>query len=156
MLRDELLATDLSARTVVRHLTVAHGVFRYAMRRHGLTSNPASADLVDRPSVRYSGEFHTLDAEQLAALVRAANSLQDATLYLTAAQSGLRQGELRALRWSDVDFAGDRIHVRRSARVGSNAEIKAPKSGRVRSCRWCPLCRWRWRSSGAGELHRRR
>jgi integrase len=137
-LRDELLATDLSPRTVVRHLTVAHGVFRYAMRRHGLTTNPASADLVDRPPVRYSGEFQTLDPEQLAALVRAAGNPQDATLYLTAAQTGLRQGELRALRWQDIDFAADRIHVRRSATVGSNARIKPPKSGRVRSVPMVP------------------
>ena len=33
-LRDELLAAGLSARTVVRHLTVAHGVFRFAFSSH--------------------------------------------------------------------------------------------------------------------------
>jgi integrase len=137
-MRDELIAAGLSPRTVVRHLTVAHGVFKYAMRRHGLTSNPASADLVDRPTVRYSGEFQALDPEQLAALIRAADTEQDAVLYLTAAQTGLRQGELRALQVLDVDFAADRIHVRRSATVGSNAKIKAPKSGRVRSVPMTP------------------
>jgi integrase len=138
-LRDELLAAgELSARTVVRHLTVAHGVFKYAMRRHGLARNPASADLVDRPSVTYSGEFVTLEPEQLAALVRAAETEQDAVLYLTAAQTGLRQGELRALRWSDVDFAGDRIHVRRSARSGAAGTIKVPKSRKVRSVPMTP------------------
>jgi integrase len=108
------------------------------MRRYGLSRNPASADLVDRPTVRYSGEFRTLDTEQLAALIRAAASTQDAALYLTAAQTGLRQGELRALRWADVDFAADRIHVRRSATVGANATIKTPKSGRVRSVPMVP------------------
>ena len=137
-LRDELMASDVSPRTVVRHLTVAHGVFKYAMRKYGLARNPASADLVDRPTVRYSGEFRTLDTEQLAALIRAAASIQDAALYLTAAQTGLRQGELRALRWADVDFAADRIHVRRSATVGANATIKTPKSGRVRSVPMVP------------------
>jgi integrase len=128
----------LSPRTVVRHLTVAHGVFKHAMRKHGLHRNPASADLVDRPNVNYSGEFRALDAEQLAALIRHAASEQDTTLYLTAAHSGLRQGELRALRWRDVDFAADRIHVRHSARIGSGNGIKAPKSGRVRSVPMVP------------------
>jgi hypothetical protein len=33
------------------------------------------------------------------ALVRAADSEQDAAIYLTAAFPGLRQGELIALRW---------------------------------------------------------
>jgi integrase len=137
-LRDELMEHGLSPRTVVRHLTVAHGVFKHAMRKHGLTRNPASADLVDRPTVSYSGEFRTLDTEQLAALIRAASSEQDATLYLTAAQTGLRQGELRALGWRDIDFATDRIQVRRSATIGADAKIKTPKSGRVRSVPMVP------------------
>ncbi|HME03343.1 MAG TPA: site-specific integrase [Solirubrobacteraceae bacterium] len=140
-LRDQLLkakregredGAPLSTRTVVRHLTVAHGVFRYAMREHGLTRNPASAELVDRPTVRYSGEFETFDAEELAALVRAAEDPATGTLYLTAAMTGLRQGELLALRWRDVDFAGQRLHVRRAWSQAARAE-KAPKSGKVRS-----------------------
>ncbi len=138
-LRDELLASKreghgapLSARTVVRHLTVAHGVFRFAMREHGLARNPASAEQVDRPTVRYSGEFETFDAEELAALVRAADDELAGTLYLAAAMTGLRQGELLALRWRDVDFAGQRVHVRQAWSTVARKR-KAPKSGKVRS-----------------------
>jgi integrase len=131
-LRDDLLAAGLAPRTVVRHLTVAHGVFKHAVREHGIVRNPASAELVDRPTVRYSGEFDTFDAEELAALVRAAEDEQDGALFLTAAMTGLRQGELLALRWRDLDFAGQRVHVRRSwSRVAGRE--KAPKSGKVRS-----------------------
>ena len=136
-LRDELIPR-MSARTVVRHLTVAHGVFKHAVRKHGLTRNPASAELVDRPTVSYSGEFKTLDAEQLAALIRHAEHEQDAVLYLTAAHTGMRQGELRALQVADIDFTANRIHVRHSATVGSNAEVHAPKSGKVRSVPMTP------------------
>jgi integrase len=131
-LRDDLMAAGLSPRTVVRHLTVAHAVFKHAMREHGLVRNPAAADLVDRPTVRYSGEFDTFDMNELAALARAAANEQDATLFLTAAMTGLRQGELLALRWRDIDFAGQRVHVRRSYSHVAGQE-KAPKSGKVRS-----------------------
>lgn len=140
-LRDDLLATrredrpdgpTLSARTVVRHLTVAHGVFKHAVREHGLARNPASAELVDRPTVRYSGDFTALDAEELAALVRAADDEQAGTLYMAAAMTGLRLGELLALRWRDLDFAGERVHVRRSWSPVAGKE-KTPKSGKVRS-----------------------
>jgi len=131
-LRDELMAGGLSPRSVVRHLTVCHGIFKHAVRAHGLARNPASAELIDRPTVRYSGDFDTFDADELAALARAAADDQDAALYLTAAYTGLRQGELLALRWQDVDFAGQRVHVRRSWSQAAQAE-KVPKSGKVRS-----------------------
>ena len=132
LMRDELLSSGLKPRTVVRHMTVAHGVFKHAVREHGLLRNPASAELVDRPTVRYSGEFVTFDSDELAALVRHAADGQDGALYLAAAMTGLRQGELLALRWRDVDFAGQRVHVRRAWSQAARTE-KAPKSGKVRS-----------------------
>jgi integrase len=55
---------------------------------------------------------------------------QDRAIYALAAFAGLRMGEVRALQWSDVDFALSTIHVRRSFSLG---RIEAPKSGRVRS-----------------------
>ncbi len=48
--KERLIAEGrLSARVIVRHLTVLHGVFKRAKRVWGLDRNPASADLVERP-----------------------------------------------------------------------------------------------------------
>jgi integrase len=69
------------------------------------------------------------------ALVRAADSDQDAAIYLTAAFTGLRQGELIALHWRDVDFAGSAIRVRASY---TNGHLTSPKSGKVRSVPMAP------------------
>jgi integrase len=55
---------------------------------------------------------------------------QDAAIFPTAAYAGLRLGELRSLRWRDLDFTKRLIHVRHSY-VMRNED--APKSGRVRS-----------------------
>jgi integrase len=63
------------------------------------------------------------------ALVRAAASEQDAAIFLTAAFTGLRAGELLALRWRDVDFTGSLIRVR----VSYAGRRHEPKSGKVRS-----------------------
>jgi integrase len=60
----------------------------------------------------------------------AAATEQDAAICLTAAFTGLRRGELIALRWRDVDFPAARIRVSASYAGG---QLTAPKSGKVRS-----------------------
>ena len=69
------------------------------------------------------------------ALVRSAASPQDGAIYLTAAFTGLRRGELIALRWRDVDFAGHVIRVRASY---LNGHLTTPKSGKVRAVPMAP------------------
>ena len=51
-------------------------------------------------------------------------------MFLTAAFTGLRRGELLALRWRDVNFTGSAIRVRASY---TEAGLTTPKSGKVRS-----------------------
>ena len=118
----------LAPRTVNKVLVVLHGVFRRAVRRYGLASNPASE--VDRQPVRASGDFRVLAPREIQRLIEAAASPQDEAIFAVAAFAGLRVGELRALRWEDLDFELSLIHVRRSYSLG---KVDAPKSGRVRS-----------------------
>jgi integrase len=125
--REELTA-ELSDRTVNKYLVQLHGIFRRAQRVYGLPSNPAA--LVDRQPLKRSGEFNVLSPAEVEALARAAKNEQDAALFRVAAYTGLRLGELRALRWDDVAFDKHLLHVRRSFTRG---QVGAPKSGRVRS-----------------------
>ncbi|SRR6266545_965309 len=118
----------LSARTINKQLVILHGVLRRAMRVYGLRSNPAA--LVDRQPLRRSGDFEVLSPTEVEALARAAESDQDAAIFRVAAFTGLRLGELRALRWQDIDFAKRLVHVRRNFTHGAEG---SPKSGRVRS-----------------------
>jgi integrase len=73
--------------------------------------------------------------EEVLALVRAAESEQDGAIFLTAAFTGLRRGELIALRWRDVDFPGSMIRVRASYSAGA---LTSPKSGKIRSVPMAP------------------
>jgi integrase len=79
---------------------------------YGPPVNPAAE--VGKPSVGRTGDIEVFSPEEVMALVRAAASPQDAAIYLTAAFTGLRRGELLALRWGDVDFTGQVIRVRAS------------------------------------------
>jgi integrase len=91
--------------------------------------------------------------EEVWALVRAATSEQDGVIYLTAAFTGLRRGELLALHWRDVDFAGSTIRVRASFAGG---QLTTPKSGKVRAVPMAPdvasaLAQLGQRSNWTGE-----
>jgi len=101
-----------SNRTTQKYLVILHGIFRRAMRVWGLPTNPVAN--VERPRVRISTDVDAFSPEEVYALSRAASSCEDSVAFLTAAFTGLRLGELLALRWCDVDFAGEATRVRRS------------------------------------------
>ena len=127
--RERLLEEGrLSRRTIQKILVLLHGVMKRAKRRKWIASNPAED--AERITLKRSGDFNVLSPEEVEAVARAARDEQDAAIFLTAAFSGLRLGELRALRWDDVDFAGERILVRKGV---TRWQEGRPKSGRVRS-----------------------
>jgi integrase len=123
----------LSSRTKNKLLVVMGGVMRRAQHVWGLRSNPVAG--VEKHRQRASGDIEVFSPEEVMSLVRAASSEQDAAIFLTAAFTGLRRGELLALRWRDVDFTGSAIRVRASYAAG---ELTTPKSGKVRSVPMAP------------------
>jgi integrase len=66
---------------------------------------------------------------------RAAEDRQDADLFRVLFYSGLRLGEVLALRWDDVaflvDMSGASLHVRRAVSAGVEKEPKGRKARRV-------------------------
>src|SRR5215212_6348218 len=127
--RAELVADgELSARTINKMLVILHGIFKRAMRVFGLPSNPL--DGVDRQPQRRSGDFQVFTPGEIRLLVSKAESEQDAAIFTVTAFTGLRLGELRALRWEDIDFTNRIVHVRHSFTYGNEG---TPKSGKVRS-----------------------
>jgi len=111
-------------RTAGKVLMVLGAILRYAQRGELITANPI--DGIERHPIRYSGDYDIYSREEIDAIVRCAANNQDAAIYVT----GLRRGELLALRWRDIDFPGQAIRVRANLSYG---EIVTPKSGRVRA-----------------------
>ena len=137
----------LSSKTISNQLVFLHGLFAHAVKRGWAPANPVAS--VDRP--RASGgdpDIRYLDLSDLEALLRAVPDDHlgptEHALYLTAAMTGLRQGELVALRWLDVDWQAARIRVRRNY---TRQQFGTPKS--KRSSRSVPLA-----DRVAGELER--
>jgi integrase len=123
----------MSNRTKHKLLTELNGIFVRARRAYKLPINPV-AD-VEKPHTRSSTAIEVFSPEEVWALVRAAESEQDAAIFLTAAFTGLRRGELVALRWRDVAFTAKRVRVCGSFAGG---RLTTPKSGKVRSVPMAP------------------
>lgn len=129
----------LAPKSILNYLGVLHSVFAFAERRGLVGANPCK--LVDRPRADTgNGRIRFLAPAELEDLLAAASAASgpiaatDRVLYVTAALTGLRQGELLALRWKDVDWDARRVRVRESLVRG---EFTTPKSRR--SSRSVPL-----------------
>ncbi|MGH2973434.1 MAG: tyrosine-type recombinase/integrase [Solirubrobacterales bacterium] len=128
--RERLLAEgELSRRSVQKVLVLLHGILKRAKRRKWIPTNPAED--AERVSVKRSGDFNVLTPEQVFAVTRAAETDLAASIITVAAFTGLRLGELRSLRWTDVDFIGRTVFVRRNLPCGGDE--KRPKGEKVRS-----------------------
>lgn len=120
----------LATKTVINQLVFLHGLFAFALKRGWVVANPVAS--VDRPrAVGADPDIHYLDLAEMEALLGAIPDddfgATERALYLTAAMSGLRQGELVALRWTDVDWRASRIRVRRNY---TRQRFGTPKSRR--------------------------
>jgi integrase len=127
-LREQLLGGKRSHRTVQKTMILLHGILGRAKRKGWISANPCED--VEKVSVRQVDEFNVLDVEQVHAVARAATDGLLGALFTVAAFTGLRQGELLALRWRHVDFTNRIPHVQRNYVRGQE---DTPKSHRVRS-----------------------
>src|SRR6266516_283742 len=89
-----------------------HGVLHLALKnavRWGMVSRNV-CDLVTPPRI-VSHEVVPLSVEQARILIKHVRGHRLEVLLATAVVTGLRRGELLALRWSDIDFARSRLLV---------------------------------------------
>lgn len=122
--------SGLAPKSIRLHLSLLHGIIVYAERQGWTEGNPVK--LVDKPRIGDSDpDIRWLEIEELEALLvnvpEGTLGDMERVLYLTAAMTGLRQGELLALRWRDVDWLAMRVRVRRNFVRG---EYGTPKSRR--------------------------
>jgi integrase len=79
---------------------------------------PRNVAVGERPrSSRNRKEARSLSPTQVKALLTAARGTRNEALYVVAVHTGLRQGELLGLKWTDIDLDASRLSVRRSLKV---------------------------------------
>jgi integrase len=154
------VAAGASARTVNKYRAVISAVFGYGQRSttFNLTTNPVRG--ADKRREPHRGALNYYSPDEIEALARALASglhrapsrpaargaertgllepthrqsqdRQDAELVRVASYAGLRLGELLALRWRDVDFAGHALTIERAMSAGVESSTKSGKIRRV-------------------------
>jgi integrase len=142
--RQSLEEAGVGGATVGKSLAILSGACRFAVVRGLIDANPVRD--VRKPRVRrqrFVAAIAPLSVERIRAELLRARRVRDAALVATLAYAGLRPGEARALRWSDV-LAGSLLVERAVARTA----IKATKNERLRAVRLLPglaedLTEWR-------------
>jgi integrase len=126
----DLLEQGLSARTVLH----VHATIRRALAdatRWGVV--PRNVALLASPPRPGRPELQVWTAAELRTFLAAVEDDRLYALWLLAASTGMRRGELLGLRWPDVDLGRARVAVRRSlVTVGHKVMVSEPKTAKGR------------------------
>jgi len=117
------LSEGLSPKTVNNHLTVLRKLLSVALEWEIIEVIPPVKWLRVPPQ-----KFDFLSFEEAERLVEAADAGWRAAI-LVGLRTGLRLGEIMALRWEDLDLVTGRLVVSRTV---SRGRIGSPKNGRTR------------------------
>ncbi len=107
---DRLYAAGLDPSTITNTLDPLRAIYRRAIGREQVAFNPTTNLELPKPR----GRRDRIAPPDEAAALLATLPDEDRALWATAMYAGLRRGELRALRWKDVDLPGREIRVDRA------------------------------------------
>ncbi|HEX3459099.1 MAG TPA: tyrosine-type recombinase/integrase [Candidatus Baltobacteraceae bacterium] len=123
-------AGAISSRTVHHVFSTLRTALYRAKRQRCIAVNPC--ELVDPPRVEQK-EMKALDPAGTAKLIAACEQSVIGAAIVTLVGTGLRRGELLALRWSDIELKNATLTVQRSIeRADVASRFKDPKTRRSR------------------------
>lgn len=118
----------LSPRTVRYIHTIIRKALKDAVRWGRLSRNVA--DLADPPQ-RVNKEMRTWTVDELRRFLERVRTDRLYPVWLLAATTGMRKGEVLGLRWVDVDLNASRLAVRQTLiSIGYRTEFSSPKTAR--------------------------
>ncbi|MFC1967418.1 tyrosine-type recombinase/integrase [Chloroflexota bacterium] len=121
----------LSARSVVYHHRILSKALDYAVKMNMVVRNVLS--VVDPPRVART-QMATLNAEEVVKFLDAAKDTDYFVMFATLLYTGLRRGELLALKWRNLDLDKGSLIVTETAYKLGNGQyvIKEPKTAHSR------------------------
>jgi integrase len=127
--QDKLAAGFAPASVNKLHVTL-HKALDQAVKWNMIPRNVSEAVKAPRPA---SKDMRTLSADQVRAMLKAARGDRLEAIYALAVHTGMRQGELLALKWADVNLRDGRVSVRRTiTKSGGRLLLGEPKTAKSR------------------------
>jgi integrase len=128
----ERLETGVTPFTLSKILTTLGQVLTYAVRSRYIDFNPARE--VKKPKGDRVDDEHEemviLQPKQIRALFCAAEDHWERMLFMAAVLTGMREGELLGLKWSDVNWVSRQVEVNRTYNHGQFYKPKSKASRR--------------------------
>ena len=127
----EIKAKSASKSTAEKRIKVMKAFFNYCQGKGWIDLNPLdkvsfglSTEIADR-----APKIQPETVQKLVTKGVIGESIVSRAMILTALSSGMRQGELRALSWGCVDFAGGTVRVKQAVK-NESSNIGEPKTKR--------------------------
>jgi len=123
------LSTGASNTTVRHHLTFLHSVLEKAVKWQLLTRNPV--DAINMPKI-VKHEMKILDRQQAERIFMEVKNTLYYPIYKVALYTGIRQSELLALQWKDVDLDMAELSISKGSHrlAGGKYVITPPKTAK--------------------------
>ena len=120
-------------KSIRNYLGLLHSVFAHGIKRGWCESNPVAS--VDKPRDQRDRDIRFLTLAELEAVIQAIPDTPlgrvDRLVVLAAAMTGMRRGEVVAVRWHDVDEQAGLIRVRQTFTRGQFGSPKSRRSSRA-------------------------
>ena len=118
---------DYSPDTIGRSITLIKGIFKKGMQWGYLYRNPA--EFIEKPKA-HKREVDFLEPEEIRKLIETIEPQFNA-LVMFASLTGCRISEILGLRWSDIDFASEKVFIRQTLHANKFFEPKTEASKRT-------------------------
>ena len=105
--------------------SVLQQMFKRARQSRLIIYDPA--ELLELPKT-VKNKRRSLTDEERSAVLNLAETHRAGPWILTLLYTGMRPGETAALRWQDVDFKSNEIHVKAAKESGTHNTVKLPKT----------------------------
>jgi integrase len=136
---DRLASEKVGDRTRQVVYSTLHRALQIALKRDMVIRNVVA--LVDKPSAKKKTKIILRTAEEFQAFRNAVSESDYKALFLTALDTGLRLGELTALRWDCLDIPRGLLHVKATLTVDHDKKLVASEPKTASSVRTVKLAK---------------